>query len=160
MAELLRVLAPIIAPFVALGGAIHLFYKKQASDRVDAMRTERRNLYSRFLSQANEIWNLATDGPNATGLAAELIRLGATRNELRILAPKKVYDSSAAFSLALNELCAAVVRQNPKDWPEFVSNLKQSHLEKIAKAEFDLVVSMRDDLETSMAISAKKAKKP
>lgn len=146
--ETAKVIGPIISPFIALAGAIYLYFRKQRSDREDARRKEKLDLYSETLSLAGETrksiypqTTIATE----TGISGFISHV----HKIHIVAPAEIF--SAALHLAhqlsiLQTEATNVIRQKIKG--EGSGELDPLLHKAVTDAEIKLIEAMRADIES------------
>ncbi len=153
------VLSKFLPPFVALGGAIWLYFLQRRKDRADALRTARLNLYSDYLHTLSNI-----SGQLNKASPEEIVRrfreLGRQDDKVRVLAPMSVAKASKEVVQGfLNNILAEVNSQKPDLKVDIEKNLGENlmaNLETLeasranrrnySEARKNLLMVMRNDI--------------
>ena len=157
--EWLDTLSKLLPPFIALGGAIWLYFLERKKERADALRAARLEVYSDYLQSISKLSENFSRWPleKVSDLFQELARHD---DKIKLVAPFKVARASKHFvESALSIIFSEVNAKTPDLKIDLERSLgenvyanfdtlkeSRSHRNEFVKARKQLLIEMRSDL--------------
>jgi len=146
--EIVKVLVTIVAPFLALGGAVFLFYAKNKSDHDQQLRNARQEIYLSYIKAMQAEGNLSVDVSEAAQARALVSRCSDWHQQVQLLAPDFVAKASLKF-IGLQTLISLKAAGSHVEYVHMTQAEREEHTKFIVQCRdirFALLKEMRRDL--------------